>query len=655
MAVYYFDPDGGNNANDGLTFATRKKHWNGFSPGNNDELRIMAARAPHSLGSVTWTNGSNNLTLATAKNVTIDNGEAAWTAATNVVTSVTSTGALSRMWRQGTGVARAAVAAAFTTGIIAYKALGATLDLSAYKALSMRIGHNAALADGVLRLDLCSDTAGAVPVASFLLPTSIGGSTNAGYNMYVEQVGALPSNVNSIALYAVTDPGTVNIEIDNLIACRELGHADHLCHDSMIGKETAGEPEMWPIRSIDGTTVVIGSPEIVGSTTTRAYSGATETVTTYAQQTQGVPVTGSLGGGNSGWFITGGWDRVGMTAQTGETFLAGHGSVGIGFTRAFGVDYSVSKVSYTGFVSAIVGSSSGGVVHVQGKHASGNLIVGNATYFGDFSIDYMVFNPTFGDTGGINPYNQKWSIKSKLWGECNQINRGFWTPTAVIPWGTLRHTDLTLGKVRNCVVGFGGLQSATSVVKLRDTVFVGNGKDVADDAYSCQTVLNNCTFARTITIGNISDGSMTYTSRNGDPRINGFVDYMMCCEVQTTTVPATGDTAAWAFGAQAALPTTATVWPKYPVARLAGKAGKTYTIGFDIRRNQSLVQGRVSVTQPDGTVTYTDMTAAANTWETKTLVFTASQDGIADIELGSAGNNVSGRYIYFANLTVAVS
>ena len=57
MAVYYLDPIGGNNSNDGTSFANRRKSYpssasNAFQDG--DEVRIIKSPDYTSLGNATW-------------------------------------------------------------------------------------------------------------------------------------------------------------------------------------------------------------------------------------------------------------------------------------------------------------------------------------------------------------------------------------------------------------------------------------------------------------------------------------------------------------------------------------------------------------------------------------------------------------------------
>ena len=55
MAIWYLDPENGNDSNDGLSFANRRKTLytpSGFVDG--DEIRIIKSPDPTSIGNATW-------------------------------------------------------------------------------------------------------------------------------------------------------------------------------------------------------------------------------------------------------------------------------------------------------------------------------------------------------------------------------------------------------------------------------------------------------------------------------------------------------------------------------------------------------------------------------------------------------------------------
>ena len=315
MTIRYLDFEGGNDANNGTTFALRKKTLSSATATQGDTVRVMASPDPTSLGqSATFTSGSDTITLANAVTANIDTCETAWTASANVTAT-----AQSAIQREGTNAASLVVAGAFTTGLIAYHALG-TLDLSAYQQVSFLIrqsGLYGNLAANTLSLQLCSDAAGTVPVHSFTLPLLGDGVWTA---LVFDTAAALGSSIQSIALYALLDPGSLTIAIDNVIACKAASAADSLTHQSLISKNTGSEPWM-AIDSINGTTIKLaGGYQATASRSgfTPYYWGTTEAVTIYKRETIPLSAYQSV---YAGCAIEGGWDRTAMATQSGKTFV----------------------------------------------------------------------------------------------------------------------------------------------------------------------------------------------------------------------------------------------------------------------------------------------------------------------------------------------
>jgi hypothetical protein len=326
MAIRYVDLLNGNDANDGTTFALRKKTFSSASTGltAGDTIRVMKSPDATSLGNCTWSSTSKNITLAAPVTANICTCETAWTASTNV-TCTTAT----LYYRQGTVESSIAIAAGFTTGKVAYFTTGA-LDLSAYQQISFFMRNNAALPANSLYLDLCSDTTGDVPVASFLIQQLTGVHNNRQYPYTMDFGSALPAGINSIAIRAVSDPGTITLVFDNIIACKAPSAADSLTLNSIVGLNTADEPEWFPIRYIDGTTVSI----LINC----FWKGSTGSLTTYKMEPLRIfDITGAANlptsdsatfpawslntGGQAIAFlnIECGYDSTNMTTQTGYT------------------------------------------------------------------------------------------------------------------------------------------------------------------------------------------------------------------------------------------------------------------------------------------------------------------------------------------------
>lgn len=304
-----------------------------------DTIRLMASPDETSIGNATWTNASKTVTLAGAVTANIDDGEAAWTASSNV----TSTADTSQ-FKENTKSAKHVIASGFTTGLASFKATG-TLNLSGYQQVSFWIFNTAAIAASTLSIRLCSDTAGVTTVDNLAVPAIP--SVNQWVAITVDKGSALGSSIQSVALYCDLDPGAVTVQLDNIIACKASSSADSLSLTSLIGKAcnsawvastayatndirkptqpnrngyrykvTAGgggssggseptwpdsvgatvsdgaltwtcdgiEDTWYPIQSINGTTVKIDNHVNNLGSAGRGYSGTTETVATYKRE-----------------------------------------------------------------------------------------------------------------------------------------------------------------------------------------------------------------------------------------------------------------------------------------------------------------------------------------------------------------------------------
>lgn len=339
MAILYLDFEGGNDANNGTTFALRVKTVTGgitaarSAPG--DVVRVMGSPALTSLSTTgVFTNKSSTVTLAAAKNVLITDCETAFTASANVTATADAT-----YFRTGTKSSANSIAAAFTTGLVSYFALGAAKDYSGYQGITLWVMvQTAVLAASTLSIRLCSDVAGVTTVDTLAIPAIT--ALDCWVPVYINKGSALGASIQSIALYADLDPGTTIVYLDNISTTKAVG-ADCLHLRTLIGKNTANEL-WWGLREINGTALTIdgtpynyfGSNQRVG----RGYWGTTETVTTYIRDVIVAPQFGPSGGnfaliqesGTAGNLITysGGWNRTDMTTQTLETWVDGSGGWG---------------------------------------------------------------------------------------------------------------------------------------------------------------------------------------------------------------------------------------------------------------------------------------------------------------------------------------
>jgi len=344
MTIFYLDYELGNDANDGLSWATAwKTITNGATAARiapADVIRIAKSPAPVSLGTTgVWTNLSKTVTLGVAQTLNIDLCEAVWTAIAGGDTTPALV-AVATDAKQGDNCVRLTLDAAPQTSVgQAYYATG-TLDLSAYQKISFWIKNSAAIVANNWKVCLCSDVAGATVVDTFLIPAIPSTARWLPLTLAREGGGNLGAAIQSIAIYTDTVAPTAssNILIDDFIACTAAG----LNLQSLISKNSAeqGGTEGWyGIQSINGVTVLLDNDTNTKANAGRGYSGTTETVTTYKRETiktvlasadstqvQVVQDSGILG---SNIEFQGGWNTS-TTVQEGETFFDGLNGNGYG-------------------------------------------------------------------------------------------------------------------------------------------------------------------------------------------------------------------------------------------------------------------------------------------------------------------------------------
>lgn len=386
MSTFMLDLVNGNDAQDGTTWA---KAWKTFLGGPTaariaagDTIRIAKTAAPISYAqNAQWTNGSKTVTLTTAKTANICDCEAAWTASANI-TQADET----YYFKEGTKSRKITPAALFATGKMAYFATG-TLNLSAYDKVSFWIYSDVDIAANTLKLSLCSDVAGVTSVHD----TTIAFTMKA-YRWYpiVSATAALPASVKSVALYALLDPGTPNIRLDNILACTTL------TLQTMIGKNSAGDT-FWPIQSINGTTIKIGKPSDMGANGL-VYRGSTQNVSLYYRPTVILPYASAYNtimnapnkSGALGSLITfsGGWNTA-TGLRDGETVI--DALIGSGIIMSMdAIDYN--SFWYISFVRGTIG------VCATDNSTANNILFGGASFNENAGVDVISTNPVANDS-----------------------------------------------------------------------------------------------------------------------------------------------------------------------------------------------------------------------------------------------------------------
>ena len=386
MSTFMLDLVNGSDAQDGTTWA---KAWKTFLNGPTaariaagDTIRIAKTAAPISYAqNAQWTNKSKTVTLTSAKTANIDVCDVAWTGKLYI------TQAQETFYAKENGISQKFTCnSSFTTGLMAYKATG-TLNLSAYDKVSFWIFLDTATAANTFKVSLCSDVAGVTSVHD----TTIDFAMEA-YTWYpvVSATGALPASVKSVALYALIDPGTKVIRLDNILACTTL------TLQTMIGKNSAGDT-FYPIQSINGTTVKIGNPQDYG-TNGLVYPGSTQNVSLYYRPTHLLPKAASSTtvmnapnkSGALGSLITfsGGWNPA-SGLRDGETVL--DALTGRGYIM--GMD-AIDYVSFW-YMSFVRGSRG---VTANDNSTANNIVYGGASFNSDAGVKVYASVPTSNDS-----------------------------------------------------------------------------------------------------------------------------------------------------------------------------------------------------------------------------------------------------------------
>lgn len=371
MATYYLDyAGGGDNSHTALSFSERVKDWTKITPSPGDTVRLMASPEPTLLGTVGFTNASGTISLPSAVTAAIGDHADAWTASSNVTANAYSTFSELILGYK----TQLDIDGAFTTGKLAYRAIS-SLDLSTYQQVSL--WYQATGATGGLELRLCTDTAGATAAHTIPLPSV---SDTLWHPLVLDFGTNLNSAIQSIALYATSDPGAITVALNNLVACKASSADDSLTHNSLVAKISAlpwqastaytmgdvrkptvgnrngrgyictssgtsgsTEPpwtdnlgdsfndgtaswechdleEPWlAIVNFDGTTVTLEETN---------YPGTTESITAYKREpivlspTVAQPGCTSDGTPSLPITLSGGWNTTDMSTQTGETWVA---------------------------------------------------------------------------------------------------------------------------------------------------------------------------------------------------------------------------------------------------------------------------------------------------------------------------------------------
>lgn len=216
-----------------------------------DEVRIAKTPDPISVGSAVWTKLSSEIIFSSPRVKTLCNCESLWTPSTYVTAS------LNTYYRKmGTASNYINISSTFTTGKVAYYPFASSLDLSAFQELTFWLRPSALINNNVLKVCLCSDVLGDTIVDEFVIGPQQGTNYFRPVTLPKSGGGNLGSTVNSIAIYAISDPGSLTMYIDNFSASK----TGDLNLTTLIGTNSlasGGASGFYAIQSINDDVVVL--------------------------------------------------------------------------------------------------------------------------------------------------------------------------------------------------------------------------------------------------------------------------------------------------------------------------------------------------------------------------------------------------------------
>lgn len=666
MTTFYINPLNGNDVNSGLAWGSAWKTIKGaasslISP--NDIIKVAKSPDPVSLGNVAWTNLSKTVTIPSGLVSNVFLCESSWTASTYVTYTLTTS-----YRKEGTYCGQFNINTSFTTGKVSYKALGASYDFSAYQKLTFWFRTSAAIAENVFKICLCSDTFGAVIVDEFILPAIESASVGMMIPFVIDKGSALGSAIQSVAIYAITDPGGLFIYIDDILACNDFSLCSLISKNSLA---TGGVEAWYPIQSINGTTLLIDNAVGTIATAGQGYYGVTETVTSYYRNCFRCTTTTDCAiqdSGTSGNLIEfqGGYDTSSGN-QNGETFFDVGSGIGSGLDLASknyvllnrlnmvrsGIGLNLNATNYCNITAhTIAGSSS---IGIELYNSNGNVLsIKNSVNNGSFGIDFA---------GSLGNKNNRISVDFIG----NSLNSG-------VNSYYLYNNKLTFGDIVNSASTNIVLNDSTfnNIIKLnnskksigygltfgnlsKDNVVIGaTFSDNTSGSINYPTKGNNhliaCTLSDTTkTTGHVVYADARLSSKNQDGTTTSYIYTDGTSGIKTqNTVRHTESDIAWELPVTSAnrsvdFPLT------LPILQLAVNGGSQVTVSCWFRRtNTAAIAGLLckglQISGVDSDVSSL-MTVDIDTWEQVSINFTPTEQGVVEILAFAYGGTTYSVYI----------
>lgn len=663
MATYYIDYANGNDSNGGTGWGDA---WKTLTTGATaaritpgDTIKIAKSPDPYSIGNATWTNKSLTVTLAGAQNAVVTMCDSAWTAANG---ASCATDATNQKENSVSAKTTFPVSSATNTKY-AYFQLPSTLNLSSYQRLSFWMQANNQAIAGRFKICLCSDASGNTIVDTFEFAEDCGITGMVPYVIARTGGGNLGSSINSIALYSAGSAPYDNhiIYLDNIIACTTTG----LNLTSLISKNTSNpdkpEDSAWyPIKSINGTDIKIDNNNVVATGVGQGYWGTTETVATYARETYKTPMASSTstavqdttenGTYNARYTYSGGYNTS-TGEQDGLTFYDGLNGMGYGINIAhYYCDFDhIGTVRYdTGFRVSTYYAGQYSYIYSCGCRTYG--LYSNAATLPIYNYLY-INNNGYAASTCYNIYI--------LAGDVQKLNNVF--------TGNCYATSAAYGLNSRAKVIGDNIKSVNNTRGYQYATGKINKLYTADNTYGCylaanygleDLVLTNSTINEATEFGASVTNSYKIYSNNHDNTADNHYIYFGSgwgtIQSQTTTRH-TASGIAWEFK-----PLNNSIIELLPlelsIAKIAVVANKLVTVKAWMRRSNTGLTMRLICkgNQLTGvTETYSDMTAAADTWEEVTITFTPTEAGVVEIHAQGWGGTTYSGYVDDMTITQA--
>lgn len=273
MATFYIDPEEGSNINNGNSFATRRQNVSGTPSVNpGDTFRFVSSPNPTTVVSSgsTWNNKSATVSMTlpalfSTPHTVLNNCETFWNNGGVLLVNVTRD---FTNYVQGSSSLLITIPSFSAPGVLAYDTIvpgGSPVNLSAYRKISFswRVSTVAGVSNNHVRIDLCSDVSGLVPVNSFLLPALT--SINTWEALTLDYGSALGSSIRSIAVRMMV-PMVGNINFDGFLAQASLtGGPPNVRINACDGLWSSGGAA-GTVVSVDSTNYRLGSSSLKIST-----------------------------------------------------------------------------------------------------------------------------------------------------------------------------------------------------------------------------------------------------------------------------------------------------------------------------------------------------------------------------------------------------